>query len=95
MSYHYLFTDEDGATLARVRYHFTPLTRGDRNGPPEGDELVLDEVIPPTFEIGRREEITLRHNAAMLDLDEASSLECSQRIDYEPLTSPIHWGVKG
>jgi hypothetical protein len=93
MSYHYLFTDEDGATLARVRYSFTPLHRADRNGPAEGDELVIEECIPSTFEIDERAELTLRHHAAMLDLDEADS----RAIDREPdePTSSIHWGIRG
>lgn len=93
MSYHYLFTDDDGRTLARVRYHFTPLTRASRNGPAEGDELVIEECIPPGFEIDKPAELTLRHNAALLDRDEAESRD-NEPIELETI-SPIHWGVKG
>jgi hypothetical protein len=83
MSYFYLFTDEDGATLARVRYSFTPLHRADRNGPAEGDELVIEDCLPPGFEIGRPEELMLRLNAAKLDRDEAESRDA----EPEPIES--------
>lgn len=91
--YRYLFTDDEGTTLARVSYHFTPLTRASRNGPAEGDELIVDECIPGGFEIGRVEELTLRHNAAILDRDEAESRDAEPELERHQ--SPVKWGVRG
>lgn len=96
MRYHYLFTDEDGATLARVAYSFTPLHRQDRNGPAEGDELVIDECIPAGFEIGKVEELEMRHHAAYLDRDEAESCDQERAKDHPmPNAHPVRWGIRG
>lgn len=91
-TYHYLFADpETGEVKARVRYTLT--------GGFDGAELdlVVSETIPAGFPIGPREELALRHNAAMLDLDEAEA-EHEGRMDEEPYDDDrrsIHWGVKG
>jgi hypothetical protein len=96
MSYHYLFADDEGNPIARVKYHFTPITRATWTGPAEGGELVIDECIPPGFEIGKIEDLELRHHAAYMDRDEAESRDCDSLKDHPmPNTHPVRWGTRG
>jgi len=63
MSYHYLFLDDAGDAMAYVRYEISP-TDG---------SLVVEKTIPESFPLRPQHTLTLRHVAAMFDLDEAES----------------------